>query len=580
MLRWLTLGPTPEQPAEARSPIEDSQYQRGIVWCVALHQEREVAIVIADFGIACLRKIPMMGAVSQKVGFACVQVLGVMECSEAVSQLTRLRTKVKYSVARRLIEKSLLKAAKRSGMTVEELEDISVSSYGLSAERIAELSIGDAKATLHLAEDGHAGVAWRNTDGKLVKTAPAHIKKVFPKELKTIAAQAKEMEQAYRAQRTRLEAGFIFTRTMPVKHWRQYFIEHPLLGFLGQRLIWVFSNSQSWECSGLWHNGDVRDSTGELVDLALAEKVRLWHPLASEAVEVQRWRDRIFLAGIRQPFRQAFREFYPPTVDERKTRLYSNRFAGMVMRQHQFASLCRERGWSYRLMGAHFDGFNVPSKKIDALDMHAEFYVDLPADRDSSLRESAMAEASSTGINLFIGSDQVRFYRGRREIAVDEVPAIVYSELMRDVDLFTSVCAVGEDETWSDQGDRSIGVFQERFDMRELTALTELRSEILSRILPHTPIADRCNIGKESLEVRGQLGTYQIHLGWSGTMLLTDSGNRWLRIPQKVLDAVRLDLSAIPLDMDYRTETTLRKAYVLAEDWKIDDPDLVKQLVP
>jgi len=35
-----------------------------------------------------------------------------------------------------------------------------------------------------------------------------------------------------------------------------------------------------------------------------------------------------------------------------------------------------------------------------------------------------------------------------------------------------------------------------------------------------------------------------------------------------------------PIDLDYRTETILRKAYVLADDWKIDSPDLIQQLTP
>jgi len=35
-------------------------------------------------------------------------------------------------------------------------------------------------------------------------------------------------------------------------------------------------------------------------------------------------------------------------------------------------------------------------------------------------------------------------------------------DMMRDVDLFTSVCAIGDDETWFDQGDRGAGVFSNR----------------------------------------------------------------------------------------------------------------------
>jgi hypothetical protein len=32
--------------------------------------------------------------------------------------------------------------------------------------------------------------------------------------------------------------------------------------------------------------------------------------------------------------------------------------------------------------------------------------------------------------------------------------------------------------------------------------------------------------------------------------------------------------------VDYRTGMILRKAYVLADDWKIEDPELVRQLMP
>ena len=580
MLRWASLGPTPGQPSEATSPIEDSSYQKGVVWCLAQRNDSEAARAVADFGIACLRKIPLLGAVSQKVGFACAQALGAMECSESVAQLTRMRAKVKYTVARRLIEKSLQQAAERSGLTVQELEDISVGHYGLDAQGESEIEIGDAKTVVRLGEDGHVGVAWHGADGKLAKAAPSHIKKAFPKEVRSVATLAKELEQIYLAQRTRLESSFVLPRGIPLAHWRQYFVEHPLLGFLGRKLIWAFRNEQGWERSGISSGQGVTDSSGNPVDLGEAQTVRLWHPLASDSAEIQRWRERIFAEKIRQPFRQAFREFYVVTDDERETNRYSNRFAKVLMRQHQFAGLCRARCWDYRLMSANFDGANVPTKKFDAWNMRVEFYVDIPSDRDGSLLESALGEQSGAGINLFIGSDQVRFYREGREVGIDEVPAILYSEAMRDVDLFTSVSAVGGDETWADHGDRGIGIFSEEFNTQELSGLIGLRRETLSLVLPHTPIHERCKIHETWLEVRGQLGTYRIEFAWGGVMLVTESGVRRLTISRKILDAVSLDFAAIPIDLDYRTETILRKACVLADDWKIESPDLIQQLNP
>lgn len=577
--RWLSLGPTPGQPGGARSPIEDSSYQKGVVWCAALSARPEMASRIGDFAIACLRKIPMLGAVSQKVGFACVQALGAMESSQAISQLARLRAKVKYTIALRLIEKCLREAAERSGLTVDHLEDLAVPSYPLDAEAKSEVNVGDCTATIRLSEDGEVGVVWRNAESKLVKVPPSHIKKTFPKDVKSVAALAKELGEAYRAQRYRLESSFMETRSMSLAHWRKYFIDHSLLGLIGRRLIWVFSNEHGWERSGLYGKDEMRDSRGEMFDPGAATKVRLWHPLSSPSSELQQWRERIFNERVRQPFRQAFREFYQMTEGERQTKMYSNRFAGMVMRQHQFSSLCRDRRWNYRLMGAGFDGFNVPTKVLPSWSMHVEFYVDLPADRKPSLRESALGEQSQSGINLFLGSDQVRFYRDRREVALDEVPAIVYSEVMRDIDLFTSVSAVGPDASWFDQGDRGMGILPSQMDMVPVSQLAALRLDVLSRVLPLTDVADRCKVDKAWVVVRGQLGTYHIDVLWGQTLRLRDSGTRHLTIPQKLLDQVPIDFSAIPIDLDYRTETILRKAYVLANDWTIDSPELIRQLM-
>jgi hypothetical protein len=36
-----------------------------------------------------------------------------------------------------------------------------------------------------------------------------------------------------------LGISFLLVRGMPITHWRQHFIEHPLHGLLGRKLIWV-----------------------------------------------------------------------------------------------------------------------------------------------------------------------------------------------------------------------------------------------------------------------------------------------------------------------------------------------------
>ena len=231
-------------------------------------------------------------------------------------------------------------------------------------------------------------------------------------------------------------------------------------------------------------------------------------------------------------------------------------------------------------MGTDFDGHNVPTRNMPQWNMLAQVHVDLPPDRDATLRDSGLGERSGFGINLFVESDQVRFYRDRREIAVDEVPAMLYSEVMRDVDLFTTVCAIGEDENRRNEGDHTLGVLGEPIAVQELSAAILLRADILARVLPGTPIANQCRLESLHLEVQGQLGRYRISLATGLAALIADSGLCWLKIPQKLLAAVPLKLEDIPVDLDYRTETILRKAYLLADDLKIQDPELVRQFRP
>jgi hypothetical protein len=102
---------------------------------------------------------------------------------------------------------------------------------------------------------------------------------------------------------------------------------------------------------------------------------------------------------------------------------------------------------------------------------------------------------------------------------------------------------------------------------------------MLSRVLPLLAIAPQCKIENIWLVVQGQFGTYRIQIPWGGVSRLTDAGARPISIPQKLLDAVSENFSALPIDLDHRTEMILRKAFVIANDWNVDSPDFIRQLM-
>jgi hypothetical protein len=51
--------------------------------------------------------------------------------------------------------------------------------------------------------------------------------------------------------------------------------------------------------------------------------------------------------------------------------------------------------------------------------------------------------AAAAGIFLYVATDQVRYVREREPIRPAEIAPRMFSEVMRDVDLFVGVCSVG-----------------------------------------------------------------------------------------------------------------------------------------
>ena len=105
--RWLALGPMPGS-TQLQMPDAEADYQKGFIWALGALGDTSIAPEIADFAFACFRKIPMIGAVSHRVGNACVNSLAALPGLDAVSQISRLAARVKYDVARRLPNATML----------------------------------------------------------------------------------------------------------------------------------------------------------------------------------------------------------------------------------------------------------------------------------------------------------------------------------------------------------------------------------------------------------------------------------------------------------------------------------------
>ncbi|MCQ0014281.1 hypothetical protein LUX39_11305 [Actinomadura madurae] len=156
------------------------------------------------------------------------------------------------------------------------------------------------------------------------------------------------------------------------------------------------------------------------------------------------------------------------------------------------------------------------------------------------------------------------------EAPLADVPPLVLSEAMRDVDLFVGVTSIAADPMWEDGEARDYWVREWHAD---LTESTRTRRDALERILPKTKIADRCALDGRHLVVKGELRTYKIHLGSANIVMEPDDAFLCI-VPERRTPAAKVFL---PFE-DERLSLILSKAFLLAADDRIGDESILSQI--
>jgi hypothetical protein len=164
-------------------------------------------------------------------------------------------------------------------------------------------------------------------------------------------------------------------------------------------------------------------------------------------------------------------------------------------------------------------------------------------------------------------------------LPLEQIPPVVLSEVLRDVDFFVDVASVGNDPTWQDGGPaRRYRDYWQSYSFGELSATAETRKQLLARLIPRLAIADRCAIEGRFLRVRGDLRTYKIHLG-SGHILMEPSDQYLCIVPSRGgADGAAAGNLYLPFEGDTVFSIIRSKAFLLAEDTRIKDTTITRQL--
>ncbi|MEF2246829.1 DUF4132 domain-containing protein [Paenibacillus sp. IITD108] len=443
--------------------------------------------------------------------------------------------------------------------------DVNRMMWTLEADKFEEIkkyfspqTINGVELWLAIEEEGEVTIHVEKA-GKALKSIPSAITKheqvlqlkELQKSLKDQYARArKSLEQA-------MEHQTVFTLEELINITR-----NPIVAPLVQSLVWVLpaerqlgylhqaSGEYSHQANGGYshqaNGGNLRQASGEfslrqpdgtLKELAAEAVLYLAHPV--DLYESGLWSDfqkDLFERQIKQPFKQVFREYYRMDVDEAAAGTVSRRYAGHQVQPQRTVALLRGRTWTVD----YEEGLQKVYYKENLIArMYAMADWFSPSDIEPPTLET---------VQFF---DRATF----KPVRLDQVPAIIFSEVMRDIDLVVSVAHAG-------------GV-----DPEASHSTVEMRAAIARELLMLLDVGN-VRIEGSHAHITGTLGEYSVHMG-SGVVHKKGTGALNI-VPVHSQSRGRLFLPFV--DSDPRTAEIMSKLLLLAEDNKIKDPSILAKL--
>lgn len=275
---------------------------------------------------------------------------------------------------------------------------------------------------------------------------------------------------------------------------------------------------------------------GTVGPLKPSDKVLIAHP--SDLYKEGHWHEYqkyLFEHRICQPFKQVFRELYVKLAEE-LDKDDSRMFSGHQIQPQKTAGALRSRRW----VADYEDGLQKIYYKENIV---ATIYA--MADWFSP------SDVEAPTLEWVVFSDRKTF----KPLKIKDIPDVLYSEVMRDVDLAVSVAHAG-------------GV-----DPETSHSTVEMRRAVIECNLELFKIKNVRLEGNHAF-IDGKLGQYTVHLG-SG--VVHQMGNAMLFVvPVHSQHRGRIFLPFI--DDDPKTAEILSKILLFAEDAKIKDPSILEQI--
>lgn len=364
--------------------------------------------------------------------------------------------------------------------------------------------------------------------GKTLNNVPAKLKKhPYIGELKEVYTKLKNQ---YARSRLMLEQAMEDRTPFYIRELTAL-SQNPVVWPLLKYLVFI-----SEEDTGFFADGGLVTADGEFFPQAPDTQVRIAHP--ADLYQRHLWtgyQRYLFDHSIRQPFKQVFRELYVKTEDELPMQ-HSLRYAGNQIQPQKTVAVLKSRRW----VADYEEGLQkVYYKENIVANIYALADWFSPADIEAPTLE-------------WVAFSDRKTYK---PLKIEEIPDIIFSEVMRDVDLAVSVAHAG-------------GV-----DPEASHSTVEMRRAILAFTLPLFKLTNVTLEGNHAF-IKGSMGDYHIHLG-SG-VIHQEGGVAIAVLPVHSQHRGRLFLPFV--DDDPKTAEVISKVLLFADDTKIKDPFILDQI--
>ncbi|MFT2720407.1 DUF5724 domain-containing protein [Deinococcus sp. A31D244] len=388
------------------------------------------------------------------------------------------------------------------------------------------VTAGGVTLGIALTDAGEASLTVRRGE-KVLKALPPALKKV--PDVIALRESVTELNATRLRMRAALEDAMIRGDHLQPQELSDL-AAHPVIAPMLRSLVWVMNEEHAG-----WWQGDTLDTPGGSRVIG-EHALRLAHP--HDLFTLGQWpafQAQVMERSVTQPFKQVFREYYPPTPAEADAKR-STRFDGHQVQPGKAAALLKTRGW-----------VPVPEEGVRKT-WHAE---GLNVWIDTSLGYGTPNEVEGTPLNAAYFLP----HGATEPLTLSQVPPRVFSETMRDLDLVVSVAHVG-------------GV-----DPEATQSTTEMRAALLRETLRLLQLGN-VRLENDHALIDGHHAQYTVHLG-SGTVHRQPGGYLCI-IPVHNAHQGRVFLPFA--DPDPRTAEVVSKVLLLAEDRKIQDPTILEQL--